>query len=299
MGRTTGTNAGRTTGQGLPGGPDEAARDRAVRVTRTARTGVLAAAAALALALPLAGCDGGSDPGSSSRLPESRTSAPATVAPPSAPGTATGSPAPGGHGIPARLEPDGTTVTVGDPSAPHTLTVYEDPRCPVCERFEQANAAQIQALEAAGKIRVEYTFASFLDRAGGSGSKRTVNALRAALAADGTGNGAGAGTANGSGFVALHTLVYEYQPNEQTDGFTVDFLLQLAGQVPGLRSSTFDAAVRGQKYASFVSASEQAFTKSGATGTPMVKIDGDKVSDDDAIFDAAGFKKLLAGHGVS
>lgn len=287
---------------------DKAVRTRAVRVTRSVlpeaertpftvtaratfpapRKAALTAAAVLALALPLAACSTGTDPGYGSHLPGSRTSAPAT--PPAPTGSnGTGAPATDGTAIPAHLESDGTTVTVGDPSAAHTLTVYEDPRCPICERFEEANASQIQQLEAAGKIRVQYTFASFLDQNGGGGSKRTVNALRAALDAP----------ADGSGFVALHTLVYQYQPNEQTDGFTVDYLLQLAGRVPGLRSAAFDAAVRGQKYASFVSASENAFTRSGATGTPMVKIDGDMVSDNDGIFTAADFKKMLADHGVS
>ncbi|WP_329366431.1 DsbA family protein [Streptomyces sp. NBC_00669] len=273
---------------------DEGARTRAVRVMRTPltpfparRRAALVATAVLALALPLAACSTGTDPGYGSHLPDSRTSAPATPSAPTA--TGTGAPADAGHAIPARLEADGTTITVGDPSAAHTLTVFEDPRCPICEQFEQANAAQVQALEVAGKIRVQYTFASFLDQRGGGGSKRTVNALRAALDA----------SADGSGFAALHTLVYQYQPDEQTDGFTVDYLLQLAGRVPGLRSTTFDAAVRDQKYASFVSASENAFDKSGAAGTPMVKIDGDKVSDDSGIFKTADFKKMLADHGVS
>ncbi|WP_435131413.1 DsbA family protein [Actinacidiphila sp. bgisy144] len=280
-----------------------AAREGAVRVKRTAAPGArraaLFAAAVAALALPLAACSSGPGPGS--RLPDSGTSPARTSAAPTGTtagatptasggmettGTTTGT----GRAIPARLEADGTTVTVGDPAAAHTLTVYEDPRCPICEQFEQANAAQIQALEAAGKIRVQYTFASFIDQnSGGGGSKRAVNALRAALAA----------SADGGGFVALHTLVYQYQPNEQTDGFTADFLLQLAGKVPGLRSAAFDAAVRGQKYASFVSASENAFIKSGAGGTPMVKIDGDKVSNDDGIFDATSFRKILSQHGVS
>jgi protein-disulfide isomerase len=184
------------------------------------------------------------------------------------------------------LEADGTTITVGDPSAPHTLTLYEDPRCPVCEQFEQANAGQITALEKAGVIRVQYTLASFLDQSlGGGGSKRAVNALRAAVDAN--------------GFAALHTLLYQYQPNERTDGFTVAYLLQLASQVPGLRGPAFDAAVRQQKYAGFVHDSEKAFLDSGANGTPTVKIDGHSVSDDQAIFQTPGFKKLLADRGIS
>lgn len=283
------TMSGTTGGDTGTNRPNKGARSRADRVISRRRAAALpAVAAVLTLALALAGCDSGSGPADGSRLPESRTSTPTATPPP--PETATSSPAAGRGTIPARLEADGTTVTVGDPAAPHTLTVVEDPRCPYCEQFEQANAARIQQLEKAGTIRVQYTFASFLDQSlGGGGSKRAVNALRAALGADG----------NGSGFVTLHTLVYEYQPNENSDGFTADFLLELAGKVPGLRTPAFDAAVRGQTYASFVTASENAFTKSGASGTPVVKIDGDNVSGQDGVSTAAGFDKLLAGHGVS
>ncbi|WP_198546013.1 DsbA family protein [Actinacidiphila yeochonensis] len=188
--------------------------------------------------------------------------------------------------LPARLEADGTTITVGNVSAPHTLTVYEDPRCPICERFEEANSAQVSALARSGSLRVQYTMASFLDgNLGGGGSKRAVNALRAALAQH--------------HFAELHTLIYQFQPPETTDGFTAAYLLELASHVPGLRSSAFDAAVRGQGYADFVSRSEKAFMNSGAGGTPSIRIDGAKVANSDAVFSTSGFRKILAEHGVA
>jgi protein-disulfide isomerase len=272
-------------------GVDEAVRrngGEAARIGRTGgvrvgarRKGGVAACAAIVLGVLLAGCD--------STPPDRVTHTAATTAT-TASASPTGADVPSGGpaltDLPARLESDGTTITMGDPSAPHTLSVYEDPRCPICERFEQANAAQVLALTKAGRMRVQYTLASFLDRnLGGGGSKRAVNALRAALDA--------------GGFAQLHTLVYQYQPPETTDGFTTAYLLQLAGQVPGLRSATFDAAVRGQTYQDFVDRSEQAFTDSGAQGTPTLKIDGKSVPNTDAIFTAAGFKQVLAQHGIS
>ncbi|WP_405896202.1 DsbA family protein [Streptomyces sp. NBC_00727] len=84
--------------------------------------------------------------------------------------------------LPERRDADGTTIAVGDPEARSTVQVYEDPRCPVVEEFEQTGATALQGLLLEGKVKAKYTFASFKDdRLGGDGSKRVVNALRAAL----------------------------------------------------------------------------------------------------------------------
>lgn len=191
--------------------------------------------------------------------------------------------------LPARLEADGTTITVGDPAAPKTVHIYEDPRCPVCKAFEAAAGPQLAALAEAGDVKLRYTLASFLDEnLNGSGSKRAANALRASLEA-----GTGA-------FATYHELLYANQPQEQVDGFTDAYLLELAGKVKGLRGAAFDTAVRHQSYARFVTASEDAFVKSGATGTPYVKIDGTAVSQDDLqkLFDPVSFAALLRGAGI-
>lgn len=270
------------------------------------RRAAATAALALTVVLTLAGCGGSGSSGGSggsdgsgssadsagaSQAPRARATGNASVPPPPPPAPPTTAapattppPAPGS--LPSRLEADGTTITVGDPSAPHTVAVDEDPRCPVCARFEAANGARLTALAAAGKVKLQYTLASFLDAGlGGGGSKRAVNALRAAV--------------QENRFAPLHTLVYAHQPDESHDGFTVADLLDLAGRVPGLRTPAFDAAVRGQSYGSFVTRSEQAFTASGATGTPTVRIDGKTVSGGGAdVLTAAGFEAVLKQHGL-
>src|SRR4051812_17218192 len=38
---------------------------------------------------------------------------------------------------------DGTTVIIGKPTAKKTLVEYEDPRCPICQEFENANGATV------------------------------------------------------------------------------------------------------------------------------------------------------------
>lgn len=290
------------------GGPRGTGTGTGTGTRRAAAT----AALALTAALTLAGCGssggsgstgstgstgssggsgGSADSAGASPAPRTPAAGNASVPPPPPPAPPTSAapattppPAPGS--LPSRLEADGTTITVGDPSAPHTVAVDEDPRCPVCARFEAANGARLTALAAAGKVKLQYTLASFLDAGlGGGGSKRAVNALRAAV--------------QENRFAPLHTLVYAHQPDESHDGFTVADLLDLAGRVPGLRTPAFDAAVRGQSYGSFVTRSEDAFTASGATGTPTVKIDGKTVSGGGAdVTTAAGFEAVLKQHGL-
>ncbi|MCE7550040.1 DsbA family protein [Streptomyces thermodiastaticus] len=173
------------------------------------------------------------------------------------------------------LASDGTTVRVGSPDARTVVHVYEDARCPVCRRFETKGGGEaLRDLVRSGQVRAEYTLASFLDdRLGGHGSQKAANALRAALDA--------------GKFAEYHDVLYAHQPEESVDGFTDAFLLDMASRVKGLRSKEFDAAVKDMKYRSFVTASEQAFERSGATGTPALKVDGTLVDGAryDQIFD--------------
>ncbi|WP_317633433.1 thioredoxin domain-containing protein [Streptomyces sp. HUAS TT20] len=129
--------------------------------------------------------------------------------------------------LPEKLGADGTTIMVGDPEASLTVHLYEDPRCPYCRQFETTGGApELQDATVQRKAKTECTVASFLDgRLGGSGSKRAVNALRAALAA--------------GKFTEYHAVLYANQPDESVDGFTDTHLLKLAGKVEGLRSSQY------------------------------------------------------------
>ncbi|MGA5498871.1 thioredoxin domain-containing protein [Streptomyces cinereoruber] len=168
--------------------------------------------------------------------------------------------------LPEQLAADGTTITVGNPAARSTVHLYEDPRCPVVEEYERTGAKALQTLLLDGQIKAQYTFASFRDdRLGGDGSKRAVNALRAALAK--------------GKFVEYHRVLFDHQADVETSGgFTTERLLQLAGKVPGLRDVTFDQAVRTMKHHSFVTASEKAYEHTGddprGPGTPTVTVNG-------------------------
>ncbi|MFF5493156.1 DsbA family protein [Streptomyces aquilus] len=162
--------------------------------------------------------------------------------------------------VPEKLAADGTTIVVGDPHAPVAVHLYEDPRCPVCEEFETTGSGPVlRQATIRREVSSRYTLASFLDdRLGGSGSKKAVNALRAALAE--------------GKFAEYHEVLYANQPEETVDGFTDAYLLELAGRVDGLRGPAFDSAVKTMKYRAFVTASEQAFDRSEAEGTPAAAI---------------------------
>lgn len=191
--------------------------------------------------------------------------------------------------VPEKVEPDGSTVLVGDPGARMTVRLYEDPRCPVCKEFETAGGGPVLTKWVLRhKVKVEYTMASFLDpRLGGDGSKKAVNALRAAL--------------ERGKFAEYHAVLYQNQPAEEVDGFTDARLLQLAGRVKGLRSPSFDAAVRSMKYRGFVNSAESAYAAAGhrdghtGPGTPTAVVNGYQipVESNGLLFDPGVFDKFL------
>ncbi|MEU3663422.1 thioredoxin domain-containing protein [Streptomyces sp. NPDC032940] len=195
----------------------------------------------------------------------------------------------GAEELPERLGEDGVTILVGDPDASTRVQLYEDPRCPVCEEFETVGGSgQLREEMLSRRVRTEYTLASFLDdRVGGTGSKKAVNALRAAL--------------EEGKFVEYHEVLYANQPEESVDGYTDAFLLELAGQVEGLRGPEFDTAVKTMKYRSFVTASEKAYERAGGPenpggrGTPTAAINGKPIPADynGLLFDAKAFENLL------
>ncbi|MBW5420099.1 thioredoxin domain-containing protein [Streptomyces sp. BG9H] len=172
--------------------------------------------------------------------------------------------------LPERIASDGTTIEVGNPAARSTVHAYEDPRCPAVEMYERTGAGAVHKLVLGGEIKTEYTFASFKDdRLGGNGSKRAVNALRAAL--------------EKGKFVEYHAVIFKNQAAvESSGGFTVQRLLKLADKVPGLRGEAFDRAVRTMKYRSFVTASQQAYQQTGddpiGPGTPTVVVNGHTIN---------------------
>ncbi|MGW2819118.1 DsbA family protein [Streptomyces sp. NPDC001415] len=241
---------------------------------RSFRRAAVAVVAATAFGLSAAACSGS---GSSSG---SGTSSQAELTAKTSPDAATLAK------LPAKVE--GAEIVVGDPNAPHTVKVYEDPRCPFCMHYEGGGAAAVAKLAAEKKVKIRYTIASFLDaNFGGDSSKRAVNAMRASV--------------DQGKFAEFHAAVFASQPAKETDdAFTADNLLKIADKVPGLRGPAFDKAVRENTYKDFVKAAEGAFEDSGVNSSPVILIDGKKPTGDGrAIFSEEAFKKVLADAGIS
>ncbi|MFG2915665.1 DsbA family protein [Kitasatospora sp. NPDC048298] len=161
----------------------------------------------------------------------------------------------------------GTVITYGKADAPHTLEVYEDFRCPFCEQLETTTGKAIQQLADEGTYKVEYHLATFLDNnLGGKGSRTALAAAGAAL------------NEGVDKFKAFHDVLYANQPDERSDAFgDVNHILDLAGQVPGLKTDAFVKAVTDQTYAPWAAKVNEEFNKSDVTGTPTVKLDGRKL----------------------
>jgi protein-disulfide isomerase len=207
----------------------------------------------------------------------------------------TGGPGAGGPlVVPANASgPDGTVIVYGNPAAKHTLEVWEDFRCPFCDKLEKADGPVMQQLADDGTYKIRYHLAAFLDqRLGGHGS---IDALAAAGAA------LDQGTAR---FKAFHDLLYANQPPEESDGFGDRAVLErLAGRVPGLSMTAFTKALEERTYAPWAAKVAAAFTSSGVQGTPALTLDGHTLT----VFDSAGnplpparftaqVQQALAGH---
>ncbi|MFD3942887.1 DsbA family protein [Streptomyces sp. NPDC058579] len=227
-------------------------------VRRTVRVAV-ALVAAGAVALAGAGCS------------SSVTSASAAVAE-----DADGPTAVVGAGLTTVVE--GAKIIVGDPKAPHTATVYLDPRCSYCAKFEEGGAVALAQAAAEGKVRIEYVVASFLDaRSGGTASARAANAMRAA--------------AEAGKFAEFQAALFA--------GGGAEDPLKVADRVEGLRSAEFDRAVREDTYHGWVASAEKAFEDSGVGGTPSVLVDGRQVGvGGDALYDQDAFARVLRDAGV-
>lgn len=191
---------------------------------------------------------------------------------------------------PEKLGADNTTIVIGDPDAKVHVHLYEDPRCPYCKEFELSGGGPVLAdWVVKRKASAHYTMASFLDdRLGGSGTKKAVNALRAALEA--------------GKFAEYHAVLYRNQPEESTDGFTDARLLELASRVDGLRGKEFDSAVTTMKYRKFVEASQKAYEMAGTSdsgrpgpGTPTAEVNEMRVplEYNGVLYDQTAFTEML------
>ncbi|MFI6057012.1 DsbA family protein [Streptomyces sp. NPDC051286] len=162
---------------------------------------------------------------------------------------------------------DGTTVVIGKPTAKKTLELYEDPRCPICGQFEQTVGETIHKDVDAGKYKVKFIGATFIDNmSNGEGSKNALSALGAAL------------NVSPQAFLDYKYAIYsaKYHPEETDDKFAKDsYLIKIANTVDELKDNkAFQKDVNDGTYDNWAMKMSAAFDKSGVRGTPTLKMDG-------------------------
>ncbi|HEY9370761.1 DsbA family protein [Streptomyces sp.] len=173
---------------------------------------------------------------------------------------------------PANTEGEnGTTVVIGKPAAKKTLELYEDSRCPVCATFEQAVGETVKKDVDAGKYKIKYVGATFIDNATrGEGSKNALSALGAAL------------NVSPEAFMQYKAALYsaKFHPEENDDKFAKDsYLLEVADSVSALKGNeAFKKNVESGTYDAWAMKMSASFDESGVKGTPTLKMDGKKVT---------------------
>jgi protein-disulfide isomerase len=177
--------------------------------------------------------------------------------------------------------PVGSTGTVGVdvPEDVTRLDIYEDFMCPICNQFEQTNAADIDALRESGDIAVYYHPISILDRA----SMGTEYSTRAANAAATVADQAP------EHFHAFAEALYANQPEENTEGLTDANIADIAVSV-GVSQEVADSLDDGTFRKWVVAATDQA-SQDGMSGTPTVMVDGEVLDQNEVPYFQAGALK--------
>ena len=154
-------------------------------------------------------------------------------------------------------------VTVGNPSAPHTVDLYLDFLCPVCRAYEQQSGATLDGLVSADTAKIVYHPIAILDRL-----SSTQYSSRAAAAA---GCAANAGV-----FPQFVKLLYANQPPENSAGLPDSQLTALAQQAGA--PATVGQCIADGTYKGWAAGITDQASKAGVNGTPTVVVDGRSIA---------------------
>jgi protein-disulfide isomerase len=158
-------------------------------------------------------------------------------------------------------------ILVGKPSAPVTLTLYEDFQCPVCQEFEAESGKQIAAWVADGTVKVSYRPIAILDYQSSTDySTRAVDAAAAVVNSD------------PAAYERFHDLLYANQPLEGGAGLTDAKLVELAGQA-GAPTGPVRKALQDKQFAGWAKKVTDEASQAGVNQTPTVIVNGTRLKD--------------------
>jgi len=169
---------------------------------------------------------------------------------------------------------NGSAITLNAGLA-KTVDIWEDPQCPVCKNFENANGDYIDSLVRDKKATVRFHVLSFL----GDESVRAANASFCA--------------ADEGQYLDFHHALYAVQSPLENSGFWSNDKLVSIGKKIGITSTKFaDCVTKGSKI-DLVKANYDSMPKFGVKGTPTVFIDGKLWERKSPDFNLAEFKAAV------
>ncbi|ULH15924.1 DsbA family protein [Deinococcus sp. KNUC1210] len=154
---------------------------------------------------------------------------------------------------------------LGQASAPVTMVVFEDFKCPNCKNFEDNTMPTIQSKYIdTGKVKMYKLNFPFI----GPDSTTAAEAAECAYVQKGD-----------AGYNSFATLLFRAQGEETTQWATKDKMYELAGYVDGLDAAKFKTCLDSEATKAQVDADKAQANKAGVNATPSVFINGTLASD--------------------
>ncbi len=158
--------------------------------------------------------------------------------------------------VTSTIDPNNGSAITFDNGAVTTIDVWEDPQCPVCKFFADANGDYLDSLIREKKATVRYHVLSFL----GDESVRAANASFCA--------------ADEGQYLDFHKALYTVQSQLENSGFWSNESLVNIGKKIGINSTKFEDCVTKGSKVDLVQANSDSMSKYGVQGTPTVFING-------------------------
>lgn len=164
----------------------------------------------------------------------------------------------------AGAAPAGTIILGPTGKGLPVVDVYEDYQCPACAQLEPLIAADLETLATSGSVELRFHPMSFLDQMLSNDSSQ--RAAAGAFCA-----------AEQNRFLPYHHAVWANHPVREGDGWTDEQLLGIATQA-GLDTAAWRDCTASGRYATDVRNANDLSLASGVTGTPTLKLNGDKLN---------------------
>jgi hypothetical protein len=169
---------------------------------------------------------------------------------------------------------NGSAISL-NPGATKVIDVWEDPQCPICKNFEDANGDYIESLVRDKKATVRFHVLSFL----GDESVRAANASFCA--------------ADEGQYLDFHHALYAVQSPLENSGFWSNEKLISIGAKIGIKSEKFVTCVNKGNKIDLVKANYDSMEKYGVKGTPTIFINGKLWERKSPDFNLAEFKAAV------